>query len=61
MKTKYFFSGLVALSMLATGCGLDYDPVSDYSDVTEGVIDNNVEEVVYQNRADAESALKALY
>lgn len=61
MKTKYFFSGLVALSMLATGCGLDYEPVSDYSDVTEGVIDNNVEEVVYQNRADAESALKALY
>ena len=42
-------------------CGLDYDPVSDYSDVTEGTIDNTVDEIIYQNRADAESALTALY
>lgn len=46
---------------MATSCGLNYDPVSDYSDVTEGAIDNKEEEVIYGNRADAESALKALY
>lgn len=49
------------LGMLATSCGLNYEPVSDYSDVTEGVIDNVEEEIIYENRAAAESALLALY
>ncbi|MDE6098404.1 MAG: RagB/SusD family nutrient uptake outer membrane protein [Muribaculaceae bacterium] len=61
MKTRYMICGLAALSVLAAGCSLDYEPVSDYSDVTEGTIDNPEEEVVYENRADAESALTALY
>lgn len=60
MNTKYIFSGAVALSLMVSSCGLDYNPVSDYSDVTEG-IDNQEEEVIYANRADAESALTALY
>lgn len=59
MKTKYFY--ILALSLGLSSCGLDYDPVSDYSDITEGSIDNTVDEIVYQNRADAESALTALY
>ncbi|MDE6130680.1 MAG: hypothetical protein K2F74_03710 [Muribaculaceae bacterium] len=61
MKNKYIISGIMVLSVMTAGCGLDYEPVSDYSDVTEGTIDNPEEEVVYQNRADAESALTALY
>ena len=60
MNTKYILSGAVALSLMVSSCGLDYNPVSDYSDVTEG-IDNQEEEVIYANRADAESALLALY
>lgn len=60
MNTKYIFSGAVALSLMVSSCGLDYNPVSDYSDVTEG-IDNQEEEVIYANRADAENALLALY
>ena len=60
MNKKYIFSGAIALSLMVTSCGLDYDPVSDYSDVTEG-IENQEEEVIFANRADAESALTALY
>ena len=60
MNTKYILSSIAALSLMASSCGLDYDPVSDYSDVTEG-IENVEEEVIYKNRADAESALTALY
>lgn len=60
MNTKYIFSGAVALSLMVSSCGLDYNPVSDYSDVTEG-IDNQEEEVIYANRTDAENALLALY
>ncbi|MBD5358998.1 MAG: RagB/SusD family nutrient uptake outer membrane protein [Bacteroides sp.] len=61
MKYQYIISGMLSLSLALTSCGLDYEPVSDYSDVTEGVIDNKEDEIVYQNRADAESALTALY
>ncbi|MDE6632843.1 MAG: RagB/SusD family nutrient uptake outer membrane protein [Muribaculaceae bacterium] len=61
MKTKYIITNLAILGVLATSCGLNYEPVSDYSDVTEGTIDNTEEEIIYENRADAESALLALY
>lgn len=61
MKNKYIIPGILAMSLMTASCSLDYEPVSDYSDVTEGAIDNPEEEVVYQNRADAESALTALY
>lgn len=60
MNNKYILSGALALSLMATSCGLDYSPVSDYSDLTEG-IENKEEEVIYANRADAESALLGLY
>lgn len=59
MKFKYLY--ILALSATFTSCSLDYEPVSEYSDVTEGSIDNVEEETIYQNRADAESALTALY
>ena len=66
MKTKYILGSTFALALLATSCGLNYEPVSDYSDVTEGIDDTNPDAstedaIIYQNRADAESALTALY
>ncbi len=61
MKTRYIIANIAIVGMLATSCGLNYEPVSDYSDVTEGTIDNTEEEIIYENRADAESALMALY
>ena len=61
MNAKYIISSIAALSLITASCGLDYEPVSDYSDVTEGSIDNTVDEIIYKNRADAESALTALY
>ena len=66
MKTKYLIGGTIVLALSLTGCGLDYAPVSDYSDLTEGIEDTNPdvtegEEIIYQTRADAESALLGLY
>ena len=59
MKSKYI-TGVLALSLMATSCGLDYEPKGEYSDITEGV-ENTEEEIIYKNRTDAESALTALY
>lgn len=61
MKAKYISGILAAAGLMFTGCSLDYEPVSDYSDITEGSIDESQEEVIYANRANAESALTALY
>ena len=66
MKLKYIFGSILAGCLGFTSCGLDYAPVSDYSDLTEGIQDPNPdategEEIIYSNRADAESALLALY
>ena len=40
MNAKYIISSFAALSLITASCDLDYDPVSDYSDVTEGSITN---------------------
>ena len=67
MKFKYLNIFAIAGSMfIATSCGLNYEPVSDYSDVTEGIEDTDPdatedEMIIYKTRADAESALTALY
>lgn len=61
MKAKYI-TGILALSLaMSTSCSLDYEPKGIYSDVTEGSTDENNEEIIYKTRADAESALTALY
>lgn len=61
MKKIYSISLALAVSASMASCSLNYNPVSDYSDVTEGDINEEQEEIIYQNRADAESALTALY
>lgn len=61
MKTRYIAIPLaVVLGAAVSGCGLNYDPIGEYSDVTEGVTKDD-EEVVFRNRADVESYLTALY
>lgn len=44
----------------ATSCSLDYDPVSEYSDVTEGITDEG-KEVVFKDKAAVETQLQAIY
>lgn len=66
MKIRYIIGCVLAGVLGFTSCGLDYEPVSDYSDITEGIDDPNPdategEEIIYKNRADVESALTALY
>lgn len=59
MKIKnIFFAGASALLM--TGCGLNYEPISDYSDVTEGITEEQ-EEIVFANRADVEGYMDLMY
>ena len=52
------FSGIFALFI--NSCSLDYDPVSDYSDVTEGVTEEG-KEVVFKDKAAVETQLQVLY
>ena len=66
MKKRYLFATLLTAGLLVSSCGLDYPPVSDYSDLTEGIDDTDPdategEGIIYKNRADVESALLALY
>ena len=51
-------SGAIVLSV--TSCSLDYDPVSDYSDVTEGISEDG-KEVVFKDKAAVETQLQVLY
>lgn len=61
MKLKYTFSGLVCgLLLITTSCNLDYDPVSSYSDVTQG-IDDSGNEIVFKDKADVEAHMKTIY
>lgn len=60
MKSKYLLYGALSLALAGTmaSCSLDYEPKSDYVNEEE---DNVIQEAIYKNRAEAESALTALY
>lgn len=63
MKLKYMYRGLLCgmlLAVSATSCDLDYDPVADYSDVTEGVTEEG-KEAIFKDKAAVESHLTTLY
>lgn len=60
MKLKYIIGSTCALGLMVSSCGLDYEPLSDYSDVTEGITEEE-EEIVFLNRADVESYMTRLY
>lgn len=63
MKHKnYIISGLLLAGLMNfSSCSLGYDPIASYSDVTEGVQDNEGEQQEFQSQADVELALEALY
>lgn len=50
----------LALTLLTTGCDLQYDPIDTYSDVTEGVTEDE-EEVVFKDKAAVESYMTSIY
>lgn len=62
MKLKNILGALLmgALTFSATSCSLDYDPISSYSDVTEGVTSDG-KEVVFKDKAAVDAQLEALY
>lgn len=49
-----------AMALFVTSCSLDYDPVGEYSDVTQGVSEDG-EKVVFKDRAAVETQLQVLY
>lgn len=55
---EFMFVGAIAL--FVTSCSLDKDPVSDYSDVTEGITEGG-KEVVFKDKAAVETQLQVLY
>lgn len=58
----YILGGLLAGGLLNfSACSLDYDPLASYSDVTEGVQNEEGEQLEFATKADVESALQALY
>jgi len=63
MKIKriiYPAAAATVLALLPTSCDLQHDPLSQYSDVTEGVTEDE-EEVVFKDKAAVESYMKSLY
>lgn len=61
MKLKYILQGILCSFIFASSsCSLDYEPVSSYSDVTQGE-DASGKKVVFKNKADVESHMKLIY
>lgn len=54
------YIALATLTLAGSGCSLDRNPLDTYSDVTEGVTEQQ-EEVVFADRAAVDSYLKAMY
>lgn len=63
MKLRNYIIGglLVGGALNLASCSLDYDPIASYSDVTEGIHDDEDNQQEFQTQADVESALEALY
>ncbi len=61
MKIKYITGILSTCAILMSACSLNYDPLSDYSDVTIGGTDESGEEVAYKNRAEMYSQYQSMY
>jgi hypothetical protein len=61
MKTKYIVllvTGIV--NMVFGSCTLNYDPISEYSELTQGY-SNETGDVAYKNKAEAFSAYQGIY
>lgn len=51
----------VVLLFATASCSLGYDPVDSFSDVTEGVTNNNGEKIAFKDKAAAESYRQTIY
>lgn len=62
MKLIYILGAVLCstIALVSTSCSLDYDPISTYSDVTEGVADDG-QEVVFKDKAAVESHMQSIY
>lgn len=62
MKTKYIAFMLAgAVTVAISSCSLNYDPISEYSELTQGYTDESGNEVAYKDRAEALSAYQGIY
>lgn len=62
MKRKYIFGGALTAALMigSASCSLDYDPVSSYSDVTEGIETDTVS-AYFANKEAVLSHRRAMY
>ena len=60
-KISIFLASMSVLTMTFTSCTLSYDPISEYSELTQGYTDENGHEVAYKSRAEALSAYQGIY
>ncbi|MBQ8502310.1 MAG: RagB/SusD family nutrient uptake outer membrane protein [Bacteroides sp.] len=64
MKLKSIYINMaygLALTLSVASCDLDYDPVASYSDVTEGVTNEEGAEALFKDKAAVDSHLTTLY
>ncbi len=61
MKTTYIKLLVVGLTLSMAGCSLDYDPVSEYSEVTVGGTEEDGEEVKFKDRSEMLTQYNGLY
>lgn len=59
-KLTYTAAATVAMALLPVSCDLQHDPIDTYSDITEGVTEDE-EEVVFKDKAAVESYMTMLY
>jgi len=62
MKSN-FIKGMMAILTVAmiSSCSLDKDPLSEYSDVTEGVTNEEGQRVVFKDKAAVDTYMQGLY
>lgn len=61
MKLRYIITGLICgLAWMNTSCGLDYEPIDTYSDVTQG-IDKKGEGAVFKDKAAVITHMQGIY
>ncbi|WP_099372810.1 RagB/SusD family nutrient uptake outer membrane protein [Sphingobacterium sp. 1.A.5] len=62
MKTKYIMNMIALLTVaVISSCSLNKDPLADYSDVTEGVINEEGQRVVFKDKAAVDTYMQGLY
>ncbi|WP_304195682.1 RagB/SusD family nutrient uptake outer membrane protein [Phocaeicola plebeius] len=60
-KNKLNIAGFVLLASLMNACSLNYDPISEYSDVTVGSTDEEGSEIAFKNREEALNQYESIY